>query len=1060
MVDQDMATEKQERPRGAIAWMAGHPVAANLLMLVFVVGGMTTALNIKQEVFPDITPDTVTVSVAYPGASPEEVENAILLAIEEGVQNLDGVHEVTSVAREGRGSVTVEALVGTNIQQLAQDIKSEVDRIVTFPEDAEEPQVRIDTRRRQVLNIIIAGELPKTTLHQIAEQLRDLLIQSPDITQVDVSGLPPLEISIEVSLEKLRQYGLTLGEIANRLAVASQDVPAGGVKTVSGEVLVRSKERRDYGHEFAELPLVTTPKGTQVLLRDVATIDDSFAETDRYSLFNGKPAVLLDVYRVGKETPVQVSRAARTLIAEFEKQLPSGVSLAVYNDQSEMYWQRLTLLLKNGGQGLLLVLLILGLFLEARLAFWVMTSIPVAFLGSFLFLPAMDVTVNMVSLFAYILALGMVVDVGIVVGENVYHYHQRGLHMLESATRATQEVSTAVTYSILTNIASFVPIYFIPGFIGKIFKMIPVVITIVFLIAMVQCLFILPAQLGHARERRRTGFNRWLHDRQQRFSRAFMHWVRHGYGPFLWVVLRYRYLCIVLATAALMISLSYGLSGRMGFQQFPIVESDFADVTVELPYGAPVEETRALVDRLERAAMAVVEQSGHPELCQGIISDIGEQGSHYGRVRVQLPEPDIRNKIMSTEEFVQRWRKETGEIAGVKALRFSSESGGPGGRGRPINVELSHRNMGLLHRAGPELAAVLATYPGISDVDDGFRPGKPQVNFRLKPEGRSLGLTPREVARQLRSAFYGAEVIRQQRGRNEIKVMVRLPRSQRSSEQIIRDLLIRTPSGAFVPFRDIASLERDRAYTTIQRRNGRRVIQVTADVTPRSKANEVLGDLQENVLPNFVKDHPGLSYSFEGQQAEIQDSLSSLKITFTLALLAIYVLLAIPFRSYSQPLVVMLSIPFGVVGALFGHLIMGYDLSIPSIFGIVALAGVVVNASLVMIDFANRLEAEEEVDHRQAIHRAAVQRFRPIMLTTLTTFGGLAPMIFETSRQAKFLIPMALSLGYGILVSTLISLALVPAVYVAIEDVVRVLARFFAPKKERQPSVSHQAGLT
>lgn len=1037
-----MSTPDVESPTrsGAVAWMAGHPVAANLLMLMCVVGGLIAALNIKQEVFPVIIPDTVSVSVAYPGASPEEVENGIILAIEEAVRNLDGVHEVTATAREGSGYVTVEAVVGTDIQQLAQDMKSEVDRIVTFPEEAEEPQVQINTWRRNVLTIIIYGDVPDTTLHQLAERLRDWLVQSPDITQVDVDGLPPLEISIEIPEENLRRYNLTLAEIASRLALASQDTPGGGLKTDSGEVLVRFKERREYGRQFAELPVFIMPNGSRVLLRDIATIDDSFADTDRYSLYNGKRAVELDVYRVGDETPMQVSRATRRVLQEFEPHLPPGISLAIYNDQSEVYGQRLTLLLKNGGLGLILVLAVLGVFLEARLAFWVMMGIPMSFLGSFLFLPAADVTINMMSLFAYILALGMVVDVGIVVGENVYHYHQRGLPFFDAAVRGAREVSTAIIFSILTNIASFVPIYFIPGFIGKIFKMIPIVITLVFLIALCQSLFVLPAQLGHRTERDRRGISRWLHVQQQNFSRAFAHWVRDGYGPFLWFTLRHRYLCVAASLAVLALSLSYALSGRMGFQQFPIVESDFADAQVMLPYGAPVQQTQAVIDRIQQAAEQVVAESGHPELCQGIIADIGMSGGHNGRVRVQLPEPHIRRKIMGTEEFVQRWRAATGEIAGVEYMRFSSESGGPGGRGRPLTIELSHRDIDVLEQTSSEVAALLATYAGVSDVDDGFRPGKPQLNFTLKPEGRSLGLAPRDVARQLRNAFYGAEVVRQQRGRNEIKVMVRLPKSERASEQTIQDMLIRTPAGGHVPFREIATMERDRAYTTIERRNGRRVVQVSADITPRSRAGEVLADLRENVLPEFLRSHVGLSYSFEGHQAEIRDSLASLKVTFLLALLAIYVLLAIPFRSYTQPLVVMLSIPFGIVGALAGHLVMGYDLCIPSIFGIVALAGVVVNASLVMIDLANRLERETGAAHREAIHEAAIQRFRPIMLTTLTTFGGLAPMIFETSRQARFLIPMALSLGYGILFAAFISLAIVPAVYLIIEDVARAAA--------------------
>ncbi len=1030
-----MHTLRTKEKRGPIAWMAGHSIAANLIMLLCLVGGFLSLLNIKQEVFPDLTIDAVTITVPYPGASPEEVESGIILAIEEAVRGLDGVDEVSSVASEGSGTVTVELLLGADVQKLGQDIKSEVDRITTFPEDSEEPQVRIVSHKHDVLSVVLYGEAKNTVLHELAEQARDILLQEPDITQVEVSGVPPLEIRIEISQENLRRYGVTLDDVATTLRNASVDLPGGGLKTVSGEILVRFKERRDFGREFARLPVITTADGSEVLLGQLATIDDSFADTDRYTKYNGKPAVMLEIYRVGEQTPIEVSDAVHKQLDEINLILPPGVSSAIHHDQSDTYRQRVMLLLKNGGMGLVLVLVVLGLFLEARLAFWIMMGIPISFLGSFLLLPSADVSVNMISLFAYIIALGIVVDDAIVVGENVYHYRQEGMGRIAAAIRGTREVAMPVTFSILTNVVAFLPIYFIPGTMGVIFKMIPIVVCTVFLISLGESLFLLPAHLGHQKERTRHGFSAWLHARQQGFSNAFTRWVKNRYGPFLEFTLHHRYLTITAAISILMIMLSYALSGRMGFGLFPTVESDRSQAEVVLPYGAPVAKTEAIVQRLIKGAQQVVDEIGHPELVKEIIADVGQSGGHNGRVRVELADPEIRDKIMSTGEFTDRWRKNVGEVVGVEFLKFSADAGGPGGRGSALEVELSHRDVDVLEQASKKLAGIIGTYPRVKDVDDGFQPGKQQLDFAVKPEGKSLGLSTRDIARQVRSAFYGAEVLRQQRGRNEIKVMVRLPENQRSSEQTINDLMIRTPAGTYVPLREVASLQRGRAYTTIDRRNGRRVVQVSADITPRSKAGEVLDDLKIETLPQLTNEFPGLQYSFEGHQADMRESMGSLKITFILAMLAIYALLAIPFRSYTQPLIVMISIPFGIVGAFLGHLFMGYDLSIPSMFGIVALSGVVVNDALVMIDFANRRRNEDDLSFHDAITSAAVQRFRPILLTTVTTFGGLAPMIFETSRQARFLIPMALSLGFGLVFATVITLIIIPSLYLGVEDV-------------------------
>ncbi|MCK5860846.1 MAG: efflux RND transporter permease subunit, partial [Candidatus Hydrogenedentes bacterium] len=545
---------------------------------------------------------------------------------------------------------------------------------------------RISQMRREVLTVVLFGDASTAVLHRTGEDLRDFLLQSPDITQVDLEGVPPLEIGIEPSQDQLRRYGLTLGDIAAHLAASAVDIPAGGLKTDNGEILVRLTERREYGHQFAELPIIITENGTKILLRDIANINDSFADTDRSSRYNGQNAVMLDVYRVGNETPIQVADSVHRQIEAFESFMPLGIETAISNDRSDNYRQRVYLLLKNGAFGLILVLVLLGLFLEARLAFWVTLGIPISFIGSFLFLPIAGVTINMVSLFAYIVALGIVVDDAIVVGENIYYYRQKGLAPLAAAIRGTREVVTPVTFSILTNIAAFMPIYFIPGITGNIFRMIPIVVCIVFVISLVECIFVLPAHLGHESKRKRSAVSSWLHDRQQVFSKWFTWWVYHRYGPVLSLSLRHRYLTILVAMSILALTVAYAASGRMGFQMFPVIESNFSAASVMLPYGSPVAKTKAVVAKIEAGIQKVLEESGHPELITGITTDIGRGGGHIGRIRAELADPKIRHKIMGTEEFTQRWRKAVGEISGLENMRFSADSGGPGGGGRAITV--------------------------------------------------------------------------------------------------------------------------------------------------------------------------------------------------------------------------------------------------------------------------------------------------------------------------------------------------------------------------------------
>ncbi len=1030
-----MQTTQAFSVKGPIDWMVNNAVSANLIMIACILGGYLFIQNMKQEVFPQFQIDAVKISVAYPGASPEEIETGIILAIEDAISGVDGIDEIRSSAKEDIATVTVEAMNGVDTQILAQDLQQQVDRITTFPEDAEEPQIKVQTLRRRGMTLALYGDTRESILHELAEQFRDRLLQDQQITQVELDGVKPLEISIEVSKENLRRYRLTIADIAQRISKASIELPGGSIKSESGEILIRMKTRKDYGQDFAKIPVITTAEGTQVLLGQIASVTDGYEDNDHSARYNDKPAVLIQVYSVGEQTPIQISEAVHEHVQQINLDLPKGIRAEILHDSSEMYEQRIDLLLRNSAMGLILVFFTLSLFLELRLAFWVMMGIPIAFLGSFLILPTLGVTLNMISLFAFIIALGIVVDDAIIIGENIYHYRQDGLPPVQAAIKGAQEMAAPVTFSILTNIATFMPLFFMPGVMGKIFFMIPAVVITVFLISLAESLFILPNHLAHLDHVKQQGIQAWIHQKQQVFSHGFRHWVNHRYGHFLERALNHRYLTVITAFSILLAALSYAGSGRMGMTMFPKTESDFAKVTVSLPYGTSIEKTKGAVQRIINTARQVAQDSGKPEhLVKGIYADIGNNGSHNAIIFVYLTDPEIFFAIMSTDQYTQQWRNLTGDLPGVDSLIFESDAGGPGA-GSAITIELNHRDLSVLEQSSAQLAETLRAYPLVKDVDDGFSPGKQQYDFNLTAEGKSLGLDEITVGRQVRDAFYGAEVLRQQRGRNELKIMVRLPKAERSSAMDMNDFLLWTENYTEIPVKEVVTMKKGRAYTEINRRNGRRNVQVKADVMPRHKAGEIIKDLKETELLNLLKQYPGLQYSFQGRQADMAESLGSLKLSFVLALLVIYAMLAIPFQSYTLPLIVIISIPFGIIGAIFGHLLMGYSLSILSMLGIVALSGIVVNDSLVLINHANRLRTlHPEKPAARIIKMASIQRFRPIILTTMTTFLGLMPMILETSRQAKILIPMAISIGFGIVFATLITLILIPSLYLVVDD--------------------------
>jgi len=1020
------------RRTGLIAWLVQHRVAPNILMLTLLLGGLAFTTRIQQEVFPEFELDYAIVNVPYVGASPEEVERGIVLAIEEAVRGIDGVVRVISEAREGLAAITIELRPGRLGAKAFEEIRQGVDRITTLPQDAERPIVSLLSRRREVLVVQLYGDVSERILREITEYTRDRLLQNPGISQVDLLGAREIEIHVQVPRETLRAYGLTLRDIATYVGQTSVELPGGRIAAAGGELLLRTTERREWAREFADIPLVTTATGGVVALGDLARVSEGFEQVDRYASFNGQRSIGIAVYSVGEQTPMGISAAVRTTMETVAPDLPPGVGYVVLNDRSEIYEQRLGLLVRNALIGLVLVLLVLSLFLELRLAFWVTLGIPTAFLGALLFLPALGVSINMISMFAFIIALGIVVDDAIIAGENIYEYRSRGMNFVDAAVQGARDVAVPISFSILTNIVAFLPLMFVPGMMGMIWGVIPVVVSVVFVLSWVEALCILPAHLAHGRTPGESGWRARFHHRQQDFSRAFSRFVERRYGAFVTLALGHRYVSMAAGVTVLVVALAWAASGRLGFILMPQVESDQAVATAILPVGSPPSTVAGVRDRLIDAANAVIAENGGTDLVSGIFA-LAEDNKV--EVLAYLTDPKIRP--LTTSEVVARWRERVGTIAGLQSMQFEADRGGPG-RGPAVTVELSHRDIRVLEEAGRQLGVLLGEFGSTADVNDGYTPGKAQLDFRLTAEGRSLGLTTADVARQLRDAFYGAEAVRQQRGRSELKVLVQLPIEQRASEYDVEQMMVRTASGRDVPLLQVATVERGRAYTSITRRDGRRTLTVSANVSPIGETSRVLAALREDILPGLMRDHPGLTFSFEGRQAEMRDSVNSLFAGLGAALLVIFVLLAIPFRSYTQPAIVMAAIPFGIVGAVIGHQIMGYDLSVVSLMGIVALSGVVVNDSLVMIDYANRRRSEGMTPW-DAIREAGIRRFRPILLTTLTTFGGLAPMIFETSRQARFMIPMAISLGYGILFATAITLILVPCLYLILDDAHRAL---------------------
>ncbi|MEM6645311.1 MAG: efflux RND transporter permease subunit [Bacteroidota bacterium] len=1031
-------------PSGPLAYMAQNGVAANLLMVAMLVSGLLAYGRIVQEVFSESSLDTVQVSVVYPGATPAEVEEAIVVKIEEVVESIEGVDRVKSTAREGVGTVSIELQTGTDLARALDDIKGEVDQIQTFPDQAEEPSVRELTTRQNVIKIALYGDVSEEALKETAYRAEDELAALDAVTYVETSSVRAYEISIEVSQQALQAYGLTLPDIAGVLATSSLDLPAGSIDTRAEQVRIRTLGQSYTQQDFENIVLVSQANGATVRLGQVATVRDGFEDTDLVSRYDGHRAAFVEVFRTSDERVLEVSEAVNQYLeSELRPSLPAGIEMAVWNDDAELLDARLGLLLKNAAMGLLLVFLALTFFLDLRLAIWSAIGIGVSFVGTVALMHLLGASINMMSLFGFLLAIGIVVDDAIVVGENIYSERAKGAPGLQAAINGVRRVATPVTFAVLTTMCAFSPLFFVGGVIGSTLGDIPLVVTCVLALSLVESLFVLPNHLSHlpppiaptkgriARffERIQGGVDRQL----KRFVEGPLERsVRFAVGA--------PGLVLMTAVGLIVISVALIPAGILRVSVFPGVPGETIAATLEMPVGTPVEQTEAAAARIEAVAQEVIAEleATRPDdavpLVKGLYSVVGQlgaslgptgaqapSGSHLASVQLALSSADVRE--IDTPIIEAAWREGVGTVQGAETLSYGSDLFSIGA---PVSVALTHPDPERSEAAAQLLMDELRGFQGVFDIESDADAGLREIQLRLKPEARTLGVTLNDVARQVRAAFFGAEALRVQRGREDVRVYVRLTEEERNAIADVERFRVRVPGGE-VSLSAVAEVSFGTAPAVVRREDGQRVVTVTGDLDEEIvTSTEVRRTLEAEVLPQIAQQFPELRYDFGGEQEEQAESLATLGLGFFIALLGIYVLLAIPFKSYVQPLIITAAIPFGIIGAFIGHLVLDLPIGVLSIFGIIGLSGVVINDALVMIDFINeRLREGDPID--EAIVAGAKARFRPILLTTVTTFLGVAPITFENDLQAQFLIPMAASLSFGIVFATVILMLVVPA---------------------------------
>jgi multidrug efflux pump subunit AcrB len=1028
-----------------IAWFARNGVAANLLMMVILFLGLNAVMTkIPLEVFPEFELDIISVQIPFRGATPADVEEGVVLRAEEAIFDLEGIKELRSQATEGLATITVELEKGFDARDLLDDVKNRIDAISTFPGEVERPTYSLAKHRREVISVVVSGQLDERELRRYGERVRDDIAALPGITQVELEGVRPYEIAIEISENTLHQHGLSFADVADAIRRASLDLSAGSIKTSGGEILLRTKQQAYVEADFASIVVLTREDGTRLTVQDIAVVRDGFEENPVLTRFNGEPAVVVEVYRVGDQNAIDVADSVKEYIAGAAGRFPPTVSLSYWRDRSQIVKSRLNTLVRSAVQGGILIFVLLALFLRFSVALWVCVGIPVAFMGALALLPWLGGTINIISLFAFILVLGVVVDDAIVTGENIYTHLKRGENPGDAVVLGTKEVAVPVTFGILTTVAAFLPLLMIEGVRGQLFAQIPLIVIPVLLFSLVESKLILPAHLRHTDV---GGPDPPLVRLQQKIANGLEQAIVKLYQPCLAAALRQRYFTLSIFIGLAIVVGGLIASGAINFIFFPRVQSETARATLIMPAGTPFETTQYHIDRIASVAEQIRDEYVDPDSGKSVVKDymsyVGTTGGtgagvgHVGRVIYEIMSPEERTLDVTSSELVREWRRRIGVIPGAESLTFRAEIGRGGS---PLAVQLAGNDIAQLAGMAEEVKKRLREYPGVFDVDDNFEAGKEEVQLTIKPEAELLGLSATELARQVRHAFFGEQAQRIQRGRDDVRVMVRYPKNERRSIENLESMRIRTPSGVEVPFSEVAEITMGRSYAKIKRVDRRRVVDVSADVNKETANVESIKRDLLDYLRGLESRYPGVRFSLEGEAREQRESFSSLGLGLAFVLFVIYALLAIPFKSYGQPLIVMSVIPFGVVGAILGHMLLGMNLSILSLMGMLALIGVVVNDSLVLVDYVNR-RRREGMTAMEAVRTAGVARFRAVMLTSLTTFAGLAPLIFEKSTQAQFLIPMAVSLGFGVLFATFITLVLVPINYIILDDLMRVFER-------------------
>ncbi|MDO6426886.1 efflux RND transporter permease subunit [Thalassotalea sp. 1_MG-2023] len=1020
-----------------IAWFARNHVAANLLMItILMVGVMSIKSNIPLEVFPSFESDIVNVSVSLRGATPEDVEKGVAIRIEEAVEDLEGIEKISSTSTEGSAKVRIEADSGYDARELLNDVKSRVDAINTFPGEAEKPVISLLQRKREVIAVTVASDYSEKEIRTFAEQVRDDLLSLSEVTQVSLDAVRDYEINIEVSQQKLRQYQLSITDIANAIQSSSTDMSAGNIRTDGGDVLVRSKGQAYRKDEFEQIVIKTNVDGSIIQVSDVATVNDGFEETPMRARFNGKQGAMIEVYRIGDQNAIDVADAVKEYIEDRQSTLPKGFELSYWDDDSEIVKSRLNTLISNALQGGFLVLILLTLFLRPTIAFWVFIGIPVSFMGAFIMMPVFDISINIMSLFGFILVLGIVVDDAIVTGENIYRHSQTASSGLEAAVKGTEEVATPVTFGILTTVAAFLPLAFIDGMRGAIFAQIPVVVIPVLLFSLIESKFVLPSHLKHLKIRNKdtknatdSRFSRW----QQNFADGFEHAIIRYYKPILAVATKHRLTTLSIFFGVFFIIIAFIMSGWTKFVFFPRIASETARANLTMPVGTNYDVVDSYVVKMADAARQLQDKYRDENGNSIILNVLAITRNELGRVRFEITPADENHSGIGTKQLVNEWRELIGKVPGAESLIFRAEIGRGGD---PIDIQLAANDLETLKEVSEQVKERLRTYPTVFEISDSLSNGKQELEIELTDQGHAMGISRSTITRQVRNAFFGSEIQRIQRGRDDVRVIIKFPLAERQSIANLNEMLIETPSGGQVPLSHVATLKAGKSPSAINRIDRYRTVNVTADVDKESTNMTVLNNDLRPYIESLVAKYPGVSFTMEGEAREQSDSFGSLQLGLVFVFFIIYCLLAIPFKSYIQPLIVMSVIPFGAIGAVVGHWIMGMDLTIMSLLGIMALIGVVVNDSLVLVDFINKRRAEG-IALMEAVLTAGQSRFRPVMLTSLTTFIGLMPLLFEKATQAQFLIPMAVSLGFGIIFATFITLILIPVNYLLVEDVKR-----------------------